>query len=124
MTIRPSWCGITHWIMLKPRRHEPWTAASADGGSMRVVSNQQITADCRSLKTQNPPGGAGVSAKPSPGCSIGADLYRHCLPVRLSRVGCSFQFGGTSTRLPPYPSGDAYGVSVRLLNGKSYSPSC
>src|SRR5262245_50869048 len=67
MTIRPSWCGITHWIMLKPRRHEPWTAASADGGSMRVVSNQQITADCRSLKTQNPPGGAGVSGKAQPG---------------------------------------------------------
>jgi hypothetical protein len=29
--------------------------------------------------------------------------YRHCTPVRLSRGGCSFQYGRTSAPMMPHP---------------------
>src|SRR5262245_26333594 len=58
--------------------------------------------------------------------SRGPACHRHCFPVRLSRVGCSFQFGRTSTRLPSHlyfankkthqktpPGGFSYGARAR-----------
>jgi hypothetical protein len=44
------------------------------------------------------------------------DDHGHCLPVRLSPVGCSFQFGRTSTRLPLHIDlGDVCGNGISKL---------
>ena len=42
-----------------------------------------------------------MSALRETGHGIASLFHRHCFPVRLSCGGCSFQFGRTSTRLPP-----------------------